>query len=70
MDIHSKPKVIWVRWSRTIGDVVEGLVHGKEERDDLPPLGVVLTSGGDLKLDVVCDVDAENQVRRWEGHEL
>jgi hypothetical protein len=69
VDIHRKPKVIRYWWSHAVGDVVEGHVHGEEERDDLPPLGVVLVGGGDLELDVADDVDTENWVGRWEGCE-
>jgi hypothetical protein len=70
VDIHNKPKVIRVWWSHAVGNVVEGLVHGEEERDDLPPLGVVLADRGDLELDVVGDVDDDNWVGRREWREL
>jgi hypothetical protein len=48
--IHSEPEIIRLWWSRAFVDVVERLGHGEEERDDLPPLEVVLAGEGDLEL--------------------
>ena len=59
VDIHCEPGVIGVDRGGAFGDVIQSLVHGEEERDDLLPLGEVCASRGDLEFDVVADVDGE-----------
>jgi hypothetical protein len=68
VDVHGHPEIVGNQRSRTFGDVIQRFVHGEEEGDDLPPLGEVFAGGGDLKLDIVGDVDVEDGVGG--GHRL
>ena len=70
MDVDSEPAIIRVCRGGALGDVVQGLVHGEEERDDLPPLGEVSTGGVDLELDIISDVYSKEGVGRiWWGED-
>ena len=42
--------------------MIEGFVHGEDIGNDLAPLGEVCAVRGDLELDVIGDVDAEDGV--------
>lgn len=64
VDVDGKRAIVGICRCGTLGDVIQGLVHGEEERDDLPPLGEVSTGGVDLKLDIVADVHGEQGMRR------
>jgi hypothetical protein len=64
VDVHRHPEIVGDDRGRTLCDVIKRLVHGQEEGEDLSPLGEVFTDGGDLKLDVVGDVDVEDGVGR------
>jgi hypothetical protein len=70
VDVDRTPGIVGSAWSSALGDVVHDLVHGEEKLQDLTPLGEVLTGGGDLKLDVIVDVDLENRVGIGRGWDL
>jgi hypothetical protein len=44
--------------------VIDGLVHGEQQGDDVAPFGVVCDGGGHLEVDVVGDVDVKERVGR------
>jgi hypothetical protein len=62
VDVHSPPRIIGIRRSGALCHVVEHLVHGEEELEDLAPLREVGTRRIHLKLDVRVDIDVEDRV--------
>jgi hypothetical protein len=62
VDVQSHPYIIGDGRVYTLGDVIQRLVHGEEEGDNLAPLGEVLAGGVYLELDVVGDMDIEDGV--------
>jgi hypothetical protein len=62
VDVQSHPYIIGDGRACTLGDVIQRLVHGEEEGDNLAPLGEVIAGGVYLELDVVGDMDIEDGV--------
>ena len=41
--------------------MIQGLVHPEQKEHNLMPLGEIGAGGGDLKFDVICDMDVEDR---------
>jgi hypothetical protein len=72
VDVDGQPGCVRCGRRGSLRDVIKSTVHGQERGDDLPPFGIVGTSGGNGEFDIVGDVDTEEWVGdgrlNWVGY--
>jgi hypothetical protein len=64
MDVVGEPIVGGRGRCSTFGDVINNLLHGEEEGENLAPPGEMFTGGGNFEVDVLSDLDIADAERR------